>query len=477
MGEKVKIRLNTLLVALVFLFSWQLSWGYAADVTVTIDGAIEYQIIDGFGGAESALLPPASMYTTIFDDLGVSILRFQMSAYTESLPDQPGDEARDNDNSDPFVIDWNGVQTVTLDKFAPLLKAAQSRGVKIIGTTWSPPAWMKQNNLVESSGLFQPGYEDELVEFIVIWVKGMQMYHGVHIDSVTIQNEPDNLPPWPGCRYTVAQITDIVKRLGARFQAEGITTEIHAPDITSLKNFITYGNAICQDSDAKNYVDTLATHPYGTDAYNPDNDIPLWVAAHNLSSACGKNLWQTELGEPGSPTVWSHSLLAAQHLHNALVYGQVSAWLNFQLYKTPGGNVSGLIADDGTPYTKFYALKQYYRYVRPGAIRINSVSDDTDIMVTTFKHQNNNDFTIVVINRDTSDKIVSFNMSNLKPVLNLNSYRSSVTENSVSLGSISVSANSFVYTLPSASITTFTGQFLGSQAPKAPTGLKIINIL
>ena len=472
----MKIRLNTLLVALVFLCSWQLSWGYAADVTVTIDGAKEYQTIDGFGGAESGLLPPASMYTTIFDDLGVSVLRFAMFAYTESLPDQPGDEARDNDNNDPFVIDWNGVATVILDKFAPLLKAAQSRGVKIIGTTWSPPAWMKQNNLVESSGLFQPGYEDELVEFIVIWVKGMQMYHGVHIDSVTIQNEPDNLPPWPGCKYTAAQITDIVKRLGARFQAEGITTEIHAPDITSLNHFITYGNAICQDPDAKNYVDTLATHPYGTDEYNPDNDIPLWVAAHNLSSVCGKNLWQTEFAEPGSPTVWSHSLLAAQHLHNALVYGQVSAWLNFQLYKTSGGG-GGLIADDGTPYVKFHALKQYYRYVRPGAIRVSSVSGDTDIMVTAFNHQINNNFTIVVINRDTVDKTVSFNMSNLIPILNLNAYRTSVSENSVGLGSISVKANSFTFTLPGESITTFTGQLVDPQAPpQAPTGLKIINL-
>jgi len=82
------------------------------------------------------------MYTSIFDELGASILRFQMFAYAESLPDQPGDEARDNDNDDAFVIDWNGVSANILDAFAPLLKAAQSRGVKIIGTTWSPPGWM-----------------------------------------------------------------------------------------------------------------------------------------------------------------------------------------------------------------------------------------------------------------------------------------------------------------------------------------------
>jgi O-glycosyl hydrolase len=180
--------------------------------TASVDGSVRYQTIDGFGGAESWLLPPTSMYPAIFDDLGVSILRFQMFAYTESLPDQPGDESRDNDNDDPFVIDWNGVHTGIFTAFAPLLQAARSRGVKIIGTTWSPPAWMKDNNLVESAGTFNSGYEDELVEFILIWVNGMERYHGVHIDSVTIQNEPDNLPPWPGCKYTPAQLRDVIKR-------------------------------------------------------------------------------------------------------------------------------------------------------------------------------------------------------------------------------------------------------------------------
>lgn len=441
---------------------------------VSIDGSIEHQTIDGFGGAESWKLPPASMYTTIFDELGASILRFQMFAYTESLGDQPGDEARDNDNDDPFVIDWNGVNTNFLDAFAPLLKAAQSRGVKIIGTTWSPPAWMKQNNLVESAGLFKAGYEDELVEFILIWVKGMELYHGVHIDSVTIQNEPDNLPSWPGCKYTPDQITDIIKRLGARFAAEKITTEIHAPDITSLDNFMNYADVICQDSVARNYVDRLATHPYWN-PFNPaDSQIPKWESAHILASGCGKQLWQTEY-EEGNPEVWSETFLAVQHVHNALVYGQVSAWLNYEFYKTGSGG-GGLIGDSG-PFRKFYALKQYYRYIRPGAIRVDSLPDDSNIMVTAFNHKVNNNFTMVAINRDTFDKTVSFNISSFNQISSLNAYRTSASENATNIGHVSVSNNKFSYTLPKESITTFTGQISTQDTtpPEPPTGLRIVN--
>jgi len=425
-------------------------------VTVTIDGAVKHQTMDGFGGAESWRKPPASMYTRIFDDLGVSILRFQMFAYTESTPDQPGDRAADNDNDDPFSIDWNGVDTNIIGWCASLLQAAQSRGVKIIGTTWSPPAWMKNNNLVESSSTFKSGYEDELVEFIQIWVEGMERYHGVHVDSVTIQNEPDNLPPWPGCKYTPAQLRDIIKLLGARFAAEGITTEIHAPDMTSLNNFNnSYADTICQDPVAKGYVDQLATHPYWSSFGNPDSHINGWIAAHNLASGYGKPLWQTEYTGRGVGTFPSDAFLLVQHVHNALVYGHVSAWLCYELYKDGGGS-DGVIGDSG-PYPRFYALKQYYRYVRPGAVRVKAESSNKDILATSFIHEQDNTFTIVVINRDSSDQAVDFDMNNLQALSTLDVIRTSATEKSVNLGQLSVVNNAFTCALPRESITTFTG--------------------
>jgi O-glycosyl hydrolase len=424
---------------------------------VIVNGSTEYQTIDGFGGSEARQLPDSSRYATIFDDIGVSILRFQMYAYTESLPDQPGDEARDNDNDDPFVIDWSGVKMGAMNAFAPLLKAAQSRGVKIIGTTWSPPAWMKDNGLVESSDMFTSGYEDELVEFILIWVKGMQMYHGVHIDSVTIQNEPDSLPSWPGCKYSPAQITDIIKRLGARFAAEGITTEIHAPDTTKLKNFLIYGNDICRDKTAKGYVNTLATHPYKhRERFNPDYFIPGWVSAYNLADSCGKKLWETEYGAPGNSKAWNASFVSAQHIHNALVYGNVAAWLHFDIY-SPGSSGS-LVTKKGI-HLKSYVLKQYYHYVRPGAVRIDTQTHDNDILVTAFNHKLNNTLTVVVINRKASSEILDFSLNNLPEISVFNVTRTSAAEKSADLGQVSVAENSFTYILPGESITTFTGNY------------------
>lgn len=447
-----------------------LSPAYAA--TVSIDGAVEYQTIYGFGGAESWRLPSSDYYDEIFDDLGVSVLRFQMFAYTESTPDLPGDKSRDNDNGDPAVIDWNGVNVNIIDALGPLLQAAQSRKVKIIGTTWSPPAWMKSNNLVENGATqaFVTGNEAEMAEFITIWVKGLKNRWGVNVDSVTIQNEPDYNPvSYAGCTYTDTQYENVINALGARFASEGITTtEIHAPDTMTLYSLENTYDEMC----ANGYVDSLASHNYGISGQNlsPDNTIPYWQAAHTYASGCGKDLWETEYGDIGY--TWPNAFNRPQHIHNALVYGHVSAYHIYEIYKAAAGG-DEVIQNDGTFTKQAYLLKQYYRYVRPGAIRVYAISSDGDILVTAFKNYSDRTFTVVAINRDTLAETVSFNLSNLNPISSLNVYRTSVTENSVDLGSTSVSANSFTYTLPSESVTTFTGVEVGGP-PSPPTNLTII---
>jgi O-glycosyl hydrolase len=228
-------------------------------VTVTVDAGVERQTIEGFGGSDCWLFAPATEYERLFDELGLTILRFRMLRYAEATPDQPGDEAADNDNDDPQVIGWDGVKTWGFDAYAPYLQAAQSRGVKLIGTIWCPPAWMVSTNEAETAdNTFEDGYEQELVEFILIWVKGMQRYHGVHIDSVSIQNEPNyGNTKWPTCRYTPARLRDIVKALGARFEAEDVTTTIHSPDVNGLGSINGARTVIDGDIDGYSTPDAL----------------------------------------------------------------------------------------------------------------------------------------------------------------------------------------------------------------------------
>ncbi|MFH1761271.1 MAG: hypothetical protein ABIA63_09245, partial [bacterium] len=422
---------------------------------VTIDGSQEYQTIEGLGGCEGWIFPPNTLYSEIFDDLGVSMLRFRMLRYTESKPDE-NNEARDNDNDDPFVIDWSGVDTSMLKYIAPLLQAAQSRGVKLIGTIFSPPSWMKTNGVAEQGGYLKSGYEDELVEFILIWVKAIEKYHGIHVDYVSIQNEPNTTCCFTS--YSSSQLRDIIKLLGARFEAEGVTTGIYSPDISGLGAFSGYVNTICGNPVAMAYVDRLATHNYTANFWNPDGMILQLTSAYNLANSYGKKLWLTEYCDDQSNYgTWNEGLALVQHLHDALVYGQVSAWLTYEIYRDPSGKAFSIYDDSGQITPKFYHLKQYFRYVRPGAVRVETASSDTDILVTSFVHNDSNTFTVAAINRSSSNQDVTFGISNISGLSVLDVIRTSSTENADSVDQVIVSGNSFNYILPDSSITTFTG--------------------
>src|SRR5690606_28826216 len=57
---------------------------------------------------------------------------------------------------------------------------------------------------------------------------------------------------------------------------------------------------------------------------------------------------------------------------------------------------------------KYYASKHFYRYIRPGAVRVKAESSDSDnIFITAYRHEGNDTHTIVIINSGTTDKVIS----------------------------------------------------------------------
>jgi O-glycosyl hydrolase len=56
---------------------------------------------------------------------------------------------------------------------------------------------------------------------------------------------------------------------------------------------------------------------------------------------------------------------------------------------------------------KYYVSKHFYRYIRPGAIRVKSTSDDLEVFVTAFENQTKGTNTIVIINNGSEAKSLS----------------------------------------------------------------------
>jgi O-Glycosyl hydrolase family 30. len=102
-------------------------------------------------------------------------------------------------------------------------------------------------------------------------------------------------------------------------------------------------------------------------------------------------------------------------IHSALFYGNISAWVWWQ------GSQADVLGEfnlmKGTTVGKrYYASKHFYRYIRPGAVRVKSVSDSEELFVTAFENSKKTSHTIVIINT-SSDKSLTISGSDLPVTL------------------------------------------------------------
>src|SRR6185312_11465538 len=87
-------------------------------------------------------------------------------------------------------------------RILPLLRQAEQLNpqLRIIATPWSPPAWMKTGDSLIGGRLTDTpptyhAYAAYLLRFVEAYRDA-----GVHVDAITVQNEPQNRAPsgYPG---------------------------------------------------------------------------------------------------------------------------------------------------------------------------------------------------------------------------------------------------------------------------------------
>lgn len=173
--------------------------------TIALEPATRYQTMDGFGAAVTGsscynLMKMTAANRTKFltetfsptEGMGYSYVRiaigcsdFSLSEYT--CCDTPG-------------IANFGLTAEENDYVIPILKEilAINPDLKILGSPWTCPRWMKVNNLSDlqaynswTSGQLNPAYYADYASYFVKWVQAFAG-KGISIYSVTPQNEPLN---------------------------------------------------------------------------------------------------------------------------------------------------------------------------------------------------------------------------------------------------------------------------------------------
>jgi glucosylceramidase len=347
----------------------------------------QYQPIEGFGfaltGGSAQLLMQMTperraellkrLFRTQGDGIGVSYLRVSigssdMNDHVYSYDDLPAGETDAKLEKFSLAPDESTV--------IPVLKEilAIDPKIRILGSPWSAPAWMKTNDAVKG-GQLKPEFYEAWAQYLTKYVEGMKA-EGINITAITVENEPLNPKNTPSM-VVFAQEEDelIAKHLGPAFEKAGIKTEIqvydHNPDV------ISYPLSILADAEASKYVAGTAFHLYG-------GDSSALTCVHDQYP--NKNLYLTEQSVGGRPSATSIDI--AEPVSRVLI-GATRNWARNVLlwnlaadpHAGPHTNNGGcpvcygaitLDGDEARFNEAYYALAHFSKFVPPDSVRIGS---------------------------------------------------------------------------------------------------------
>lgn len=369
--------------------------GERFDALINIQPDKKHQTMDGFGytltggsamhlqkmsrSARAAIL--RELFTRDGNGIGVNYLRLSVGGsdldeYPWSYNDLPKGEV--DEGLHHFSLAYDTLYLVPVLK--EILKL--NPDIKIMGSPWSPPAWMKDNQDTRGGSLL-PKYYATYADYFVKYIKAMEQ-EGIRIDAITVQNEPLH----PGNNPSLLMLPDdqalfIKKHLGPAFQRNNISTKVIIYDHNADRP--DYPISILDDPDAAKYIDGSAFHLYG-------GKIDTLTAVHEAHP--DKHLYFTEqwIGAPGNFAVdfsWHIENLiidAPRNWCKTVLEWNLAADENQDPHTDRGGcdRCLGAITIKGDTVIRnpaYYIIGQASKFVPAGSVRIASNNDGAIVNV------------------------------------------------------------------------------------------------
>lgn len=380
----------------------------ATAATFSINPDERFQTIEGWGTCMIYWSIGSTPYYNetwrqTYRDLGCNILRVDMAR--EVLIHSSGNHATPvplEDNLDTNVAKMNfkiDLASVYGDMAKWLtVNALEPERVKIVGSFWSPPHWMKGptgfstyhvNNPSVSkptpwlangtSGdsiggrlLQTPDNLEQFGRFVAAWLEGWEREYGMPMYAISIQNESTFENPFDSCTYQKnangaddwSQYANALYAVRTAFNRFGVSAKIKGPHVANVGP--TNTNPYALNWQMK-MIDGVKQHSdptlinfltyYGSNGYMEAGEggarawAGYWLGASTvggnwgwLGNAAnsvvyglkndGKPTWASETGDSG--VTWPGAMNTAIKMQEALAYGNVAAYLYWQFSDTSG---------------------------------------------------------------------------------------------------------------------------------------------
>lgn len=322
-----------------------------------------------------------------------------------------------------------GLTPEETDYVIPILKEilAINPELKIMGSPWTPPRWMKVNNLTDlqpfnswTSGQLNPAHYADYADYFVKWIDAFKQ-HGINIYSVTPQNEPLNRGNSASLFMGWEEQLEFVKNhLVPKFKEASLTTNIYLFDHNyNYDNMPDQNDYPVKIYDAGIDIDLVAGaayHNYGGNKSElldihgryPDREliftetsIGTWNDGRNLEVRLMDDMRDVALGTVNNwckgVIVWNLMLDSDRGPNREggcqTCYGAVD--INRSNYSTITRN------------SHYYIIGHLSSVVKPGAVRIGTSGfNESGYYFSAFENTDGT-YAVVLLNNSTSDKFIT----------------------------------------------------------------------
>jgi hypothetical protein len=379
------------------------------DVRIRVDGTRHFQTITGWEATAHIDLDPANRRQRAYlreavarmavEELGLTRLRLEARSSIENPRDFWGElrtgritgaewrclryEAV-NDNADPDSIDPAGFHFEEMDEIVedvvlPMKRRLEGRGERL---------FLNVNYVSFTDQCSDTRYEQldpaEYAELVLAVYQHLDRKYGLIPDTWEVILEPDNTSKW----WTGAHVADVMGATARALRAHGYRPRFIAPSTTSMARASGYfDEMVARDPEVVRYLAELSYHRYRGESERALKRIVERAARYNLDTAM--------LEAFGS---------GVDALHQDLTLGRNSAWERFGLAGTTKASYIGIDYSTPTPTLHFVPqaryFPQYFRYVRPGAVRIGASTSDELFDPVAFVNRDGR--TVLVVNARTA---------------------------------------------------------------------------
>jgi hypothetical protein len=275
-----------------------------------------------------------------------------------------------NDNADPLVENPSGFQFSQLDHniihvVNPLRQRLMTKGEKLHVNLCVVDF---DSNQGVSDVHFQTN-PAEYAEFILATFKHCERVHGWVPDSVEVILEPD-VAKW-GDGVRVGRNLLAAARL---LEANGYLPEFVGPSNTNMPAAIRFFDDMLSiksntnsPPDVLRYLKEFSFHRYADGSTTSAANATILT---NIAARARTNGLRTSQLERLD--------IDYERLHEDLKYGNVSTWAQFSIAGplAVGGSYYSVSGSQATPTVKTRMFRQYFKFIRPGMVRIEATSQD-----------------------------------------------------------------------------------------------------